>query len=229
MNCNTSYYLNFKEIVMLRICLLFFLSFVICADQHAVTTKGKEVLLKKDGTWNYITAKKDLKKVGFRKAKWGMSLKQVQRREKKKLMAKRKGALLYQDSISGMKADIGYIFVLNKLVRGVYMFSVEHSNQNDYISDFKKLKRILTKKYGKPISDKTYWENNHYKDRYERWGMAISLGYLSYYTRYQVGDTEVLLVLNGENYKISLAIEYTSKKLGKLEDIEKEKSDHEKL
>lgn len=115
------------------------------------------------------------------------------------------------------------------LVRGIYLFSERHTNQNDYISDYKTLKKSLTKKYGKPKSSKSYWLNDLYKDNYQQWGMAVSKGDLTYYTHFKTDDTEIVLALSGDNYKIDLRIEYQSIKLGKLEHAEKEKKNQDKL
>jgi hypothetical protein len=42
-----------------------------------------------------------------------------------------------------------YIFAGDKLTRAKYSIIEEHSNKNDYISDYKAIKELLTKKYGK--------------------------------------------------------------------------------
>jgi hypothetical protein len=85
------------------------------------------------------------------------------------------------------------------------------------------LKEFLVKKYGKPIKDSQLWKNDLYRDEYKDWGFAVSLGHLVYFADWETPNTHISLALYGENYEITLAIEYQSKKLKKLEEKEKEK------
>jgi len=55
--------------------------------------------------------------------------------------------------VGGFDATATYYFTDSVLVGGSYQFNVEHSNGNLYITDFKKIKGILTESYGKPIHD----------------------------------------------------------------------------
>ena len=85
------------------------------------------------------------------------------------------------------------------------------------------MKEILTKKYGKPIEDKQYWKKDLYKNDYQDWGFAISLGHLSYFATWQTNTTDIFLGLYGDNYKINLGVEYESIQLKVLEEKAKEK------
>ena len=115
------------------------------------------------------------------------------------------------------------------------MFTHSHSNENDYILDFNKLKEILTKKYGKPIEDERLWKNDLYRDDPQYWGFAISLGHLIYLATWETPATDttdttiITLLLNGENFEIMFCIEYLSKNLHKLEEKAIEKKSLEEL
>jgi len=208
----------------LIILLSIFSSTVVFADQTAITEDGKKVLLKDDGTWEYVKEepkKEDL--YDFRKTNWGMTKAQVKKTEKSKLVNEDENLLVYQGTVSGLDCLIVYIFAEGKLVRAKYIFTKTHSNKNDYISDFNTLKEVLTKKYGKPVKDSHIWKNDLYRDDYQYWGFAVSLGHLVYFADWETSNTNLSLALYGENFEITLAIEYQSKKLKKLEEKAKEK------
>ena len=159
----------------------------------------------------------------FRKSEWGASKAQVKNDENLKLLQEDDNILAYQSTVLGLDALIGYIFTDNKLTRGKYIFQEKHSNKSDFISDYESLKRILTKKYGEPNEDKTIWKNDLYKDDYEDWGTAISIGHLLYYATWETEKSEITLMLSGENYKIDLLIEFGSVELKDYEEKVKEK------
>jgi len=113
----------------------------------------------------------------------------------------------------------------NKLTRSKYVFEEEHSNLNDYIVDYGMLKGFLNKKYGNYSNkDDAYWLNDLYKDDLQQRGFAISLGQLFYQSNWPTQKTNIDLLLSGENYKISLVIEYESKQFKNLEQKLKEKN-----
>jgi hypothetical protein len=149
----------------------------------------------------------------FRKTNWGMSKEQVKATEDKKPDFEADDRLFYNLKINGDDYICVYRFLEDKLYSGSYRFTVKHVNKNRYIDDYKELKEILTKKYGKLISDEIKWKNDLYKDNKSEWGMAISVGDLEYWTYWETSTTEICLLLTGDNYKITLDIHYYSKKL----------------
>ena len=106
-----------------------------------------------------------------------------------------------------------YYFLEDKLYHSAYGFTGEHTNNNDYIYDYKELKESLTQKYGKPIYDEVTWGNDLYKSDKQEWGFAISLGHLMYLASWETPTTIIALTLKGDNYKIDLLIVYDSKEL----------------
>ncbi len=159
----------------------------------------------------------------FRKTKWGMSIAQVKSSEPLKVVKEDKDLLVYKTIVIGKNVFLVYIFVDNQLVRARYVLAESHTNKNDFISDYNDFKEILTKKYGKPKQDETFWRNDLYKDDYYHWGTAISLGHLVYLSSWETQDTEITLILTGENYDISCIVEYSSKKLREIEKKAQEK------
>jgi hypothetical protein len=203
---------------------------IISAEETVINSRGETVLLKDDNTWKVITINNsDIAEKNFRKSAWGMSVEQVKATETSKPKFEDSKLLVYSDSVSGLSVDVAYIFVNNKLIRTKYVVSEKHSNKTDYIDDYKKLKTSLSNKYSKPVSDKQYWKNDLYKSDSSEWGMAVSIGHLSYFCSWENANSSILLYLTGDNYVINLGIEYSSKQLSKIEDTENQKATTEKL
>jgi hypothetical protein len=173
-----------------------------------------------------ILSKNKVSKYNFRKTIWGMNPKEVRLQEKGEPGFVQENALGYQKKLLGFETYVMYVFAKNKLFRAKYALIEKHSNKNSYISDFNTLKESLIKKYGKSKNDKVYWLNDLYKDDYSHWGMAISIGHLSYYTTWETDETTIILYLTGDNYQINLGIEYTSKK---LEGLQKANNDNKAM
>ena len=167
----------------------------------------------------------------FRKTKWGMSEAEVKASEGSQPQAGPKSPsfdniLIYQGNVANLTAFCAYKFVSNQLVETAYVFTEEHSNLNLYISDYNKIKEILTGKYGQPTSDRTVWKNNLYRDDPDRYWMAVAKGDLAYGSSWTTPTTTILLTLTGDNYNISMILSYQSINLKSLIQS-KEKSSHE--
>jgi len=199
-------------------------------SQVATTRAGKEVLIKSDGTWEYVklSAPKNVQ-FEFRKTNWGASKSKVKASEKFKLQQEETNALFYEGHVASLPVLLAYVFVNDKLVRAKYIFTQEHSNKNSHIIDFDSIKDELSKKYGVPKSDDTLWRNDLYKDDYSNWGLAIAVGHLIYATQWETDSTKLGLFLKGDNYEISLVAEYISKELEALEDNLKSKKTQDDL
>lgn len=192
-------------------------------EYKSISGEIKEIPIVKK-IYEYYT-KEDLnEEYTFRKTTWGMTREQVKSAEVGRVLYDTENTLVYEGAIAELDCNILYVFTGGKLVRAKYWITEEHSNRNDYIVDYDiLLKKALTKKYGQPISDEQIWKNDLYKDNYQDWGFAVSIGHLSYWTRWQTLQTEIFLDLRGDNYNIILETQYTSKELRELEEKEKEK------
>lgn len=207
------------------------------AMEKAITESGKNITIFDNGSWlldentkNKITNKNNYSSNaqtnGFRGMDWGNSKEFIIQNEKLELKVKKENSIAYGGEISGSKFIIAYLFTSNnKLSRGKYISMENHSNKNKFISDFENLKEILTKKYGKPLEDNEIWFNDLYKNSYEDWGMAISVGHLSYSSRWETSDSGIVILLDGNNFKTRLAVEYTSNEFYPLESKEIEKKE----
>lgn len=210
----------------LLVCCLLGLAFIhtLYSQTTATTEDGKKVLLKPDGTWEYIredTSSSD--HYTFRKTTWGMTKEQVKKTENSESIQEDDEILAYKGTVADLDCIIGYVFADGKLVRTKYRVLETHTNRNDYISDYNSLKKILTEKYAKPKDDKTVWKNDLYRTDRTEWGFAVSLGHLVYYCKWENNESDIILYLHGENYEISLDVEYSSKALKGLEEKKKKK------
>jgi hypothetical protein len=171
--------------------------------------------------------------IDIRSARWGMTPKQVKASEKSKPKHEStegfRTFLLYSDTLRGLDATVGFVFVKNQLVRVKYLISEKHMNQTDYVTDYHTLMEALSEKYGAPSKDETLWKNDLYRDDFSEWGMAVAVGHLVKYAQWHAPRTEITLILKGDNFDITLAIEYSSVELHSLEENAAEKEEEDKL
>jgi hypothetical protein len=152
-------------------------------------------------------------KYDFRKTNWGMSKEQVKATEDKKPDLEDDTLIAYKVKIDAKDFVCVYNFLEDKLYHSGYCFVGEHINENLYIDDYEELKETLTKKYGKPKTEKVIWKNDLYKNDKSEWGFAISLGDLVYVAQWETSTTIIGLYLSGDNYEIGLNLFYDSKEL----------------
>ena len=201
----------------------------IAAETIARTNEGRTVVLRDDGTWvfsNDIGAPAD---GAFGAIPWGSARKSVMKTtgvEPGYLGGQLTGR---ETGLLGLDFLTFYYFSDDKLVRGRYVLSGEHSNQNDFIQDYQEIKAALETKYGPPETDEIIWRNEGYRDDANQYGYAISLGQLTYKADWEGEDTDITLQLSGDNYKITVFLEYTSNALRHLEERDRRATIDEKL
>ena len=183
---------------------------------------GQDTTATKDGA----TGKAD-----FRKASWGMSREQVKILETNFTNSSEKeNYIAYNTQLAGIDCSLFYYFTIdNELFEGGFVFTEEHSNLNDHINDFTKLKKLLEIKYGTPTLDKQVWKNDLFKDNYSRWGIAMSAGQMAYLASWETNTTIVRMILGGDNAEIKFTLKYASKQRKSLEEDKKQKKILEEL
>jgi Protein of unknown function (DUF3157) len=207
------------------------------AAQSATTEAGKRVILKDDGTWTYVPAESESKKktsdatatCDIRRVNWGVGAKDVKQSEICKIIQDGSNTICFSTTISNLKADLIYIFIDDRLSRVQYVFTEKHFNQNLYHADFARISKLLEKKYGKPLEDRTIWLNDAFRNMPEEMGTAISIGHLYYGKQWETERTTIILMLYGDNHKINHVIEYSSKALQAMEKEHREKSELDDL
>lgn len=154
----------------------------------------------------------------FRKTNWGMNKEQVKVTEDKKPGFETDTMLSYEVTISGKDSKCDYFFLEDKLYSSGYFFTGEHISKNlytNYINEYIELRKLLTKKYGKPKMDiYGLWLSSQYKDSPSFWALAICAGHLVYAAEWETSTTKIHLRLSGDDYKIiKLILSYHSKDL----------------
>lgn len=157
---------------------------------------------------------------GYKNAKWGMAKEQV-KSSFPDMMFKDEGKMTYfLSKIAEEDVMIGFDFVDNKLYLVVIGFQISTMNKDVYISKFNKFEELLIKKYGDPDQRVRRGSTNRYTSDAD----AISMGEGVYFDTWKTPESEVSLLLTGDNFELNLGIRYQSIELGK----EKEKLDKEK-
>jgi hypothetical protein len=169
----------------------------------------------------------------FRKVVWGMSPSEVKAREvQKPVFEKDQGSkriVAYSDRIVGLECAVYYIFIGEQLVRTKYLVLEDHSNKSEYLLDFTALEKALTEKYGKPTKQETLWKNELFRTEPHQWGLAVSAGHLMKYSSWETARTVISIIIKGDNYKVSLEVEYSGKILSELEESADKKEQEGKL
>lgn len=168
----------------------------------------------------------EVKPGDFRNAKWGFSKQQVKNSESSNFVDENDRLIVYKGKIADLNSQIVFCFINDTLCSAVYMIDEKHSNSNDYITNFKSLKDLLTEKYGEPKLDKMVWKNSLLKDDAEEYGLAVSSGHLVYVADWQTELTDIRLSLSGDNFTSSLAIMYESRE---YKNFAEQKEKEEKL
>ncbi len=150
-------------------------------------------------------------KVFLEATEWGMSSNQLKRIEGQPAhLGESQGYQIigYQKEILERDCLIGFYFSNDRLKGAKLSFLEQHTNKNQNIADFKRIKDLMVQKYGRPIEDKISWEDVTHKENISEWGNAIGMGHLEYVSRWSTRKTEVLLRLFGGEDEISLEVTY---------------------
>ena len=151
----------------------------------------------------------------FRQATWGMSQKEVQTIEGSEgeiLDGSKSNRVIlgFEHSIAGFPTIIGYSFLNDELVQGVYMFSKDHVQGTIYLEDYAAIQALLEKKYGQPKSKEDQWRAETYRQMPGHRDTAIALEQLTVLAVWKTDSTRIVHRLYGENLKIRHGITYQS-------------------
>ena len=155
----------------------------------------------------------------FDEMTWGLSKKQILEMEGRPLAQKKtKGldVMTYEQKLINLDCSIEYIFAANKLSRTRFSFTTEYLDKNTYLEDYQKVKNALVQKFGRPLEETMDWQDATFKDDFEAWGEAVSLGHVELSSRWLTPQTEILAVLAGKDEEINLTVEYSGLRLKEL-------------
>jgi hypothetical protein len=174
----------------------------------------------------------------FREAHWGMTKAQVLATESGQPSEIRDSdgeavdgeMVVRYDSLKleGLDASAVYIFAKDKLVRAKYLLEVQHENLNEFIADYHAVEPGLKHTFGEPASQKAIWLDDSTQEERKAYldqdralpenifpsdrnvGLAVSLGHLKLYTRWNDGRTEATHALTGADGVVTHQIEFRS-------------------
>lgn len=118
--------------------------------------------------------------------------------------------VIFDTTVGGYKCEADYFLVDDKFANGAYFLKEEHSNIEQYYSDYKDLIQKYTDKYGDPLYNTGEWIGDSlYKDKPEKYGMAVGKGDLKLSARWEAEDGSAIeFLMTGDNFDIVTRIDY---------------------
>jgi hypothetical protein len=145
-------------------------------------------------------------KYDFRKTRWGMTKQEVINSERG--LRDYNNQLTKEDIINGLSVFVFYEFDNNILVGGHYIFNVEHTISNLYISDYNNINSALDSKYGAQFKYEETWNSDLFKNKPNKRGLALSIGAVSYYTSWKTNRSYIVHQMTGDDDYILHLISY---------------------
>ena len=107
-------------------------------------------------------------------------------------------AYLADDYVGGLKVEVAYIFVAEKLKAGAYEFKEKHSSNNLYHQDFLTVSEILNKKY--EMERKEEWNKTAWKNNPDYIGYALAMGDVEITETYENEDTYIVHSISSDGF-----------------------------
>jgi len=168
----------------------------------------------------------------FRKTTWGMTPAQVMASESAKrhnVRISKPETIVQYDRVNfaGLSGRLLYMFADDKLVRAKFLFNAEHSDEDEFIGDFRMVEPFLLERYGKASSDRAIWENDETQQEPKSYldqdraaatgifpsdknvGLAVALGHLKLFTERASGHTKVVHAMTGSDHRVTHQVEFS--------------------
>lgn len=144
----------------------------------------------------------------FRQGYWGDSMEEIMKKEGRADEFDIEGIYSFKTYVAGMECMCAYRFTDDRFTSGKYIFT--NVNSDKCVSNYDRLVRLLTKKYGEPYrndkkSDATYYDQQWFSE-----GELVEKGDMSFMASWNTGFSVIFLSLDGEQDMIFLSIEYYS-------------------
>jgi hypothetical protein len=149
----------------------------------------------------------------IRNSSWGDSISAVKLNEKvdfKDVSTDGITILYYDTEVGGLSVSIAFLFINDKLFKVRYLFDEEHADEDGYLTDYLSVKKLLDSKYGDSDTQQR-WNNDLYKSDTQKYGFATSIGHVVFQDDHENEKTNIIHVLQGDNYKIKHVVDYLSK------------------
>ena len=143
---------------------------------------------------------------------WGVPPDDVIKYEKVILFQEVDGALFFVDDINGIKTLISYEFDQGRLWRVTYDFQKQdYPEPQKVIDDYVAMEILLNKRYGEPLKKTALWKDDYYKNKHNRWGLAVYNGHLELGMLWQDERTDAIMTLKAEDYDYKFRVVHTSR------------------
>lgn len=153
-------------------------------------------------------------KADFRNVNWGVNPEEVKSAETEELVDTSDDGITYATTLSGYDVTLAYFFNDDgQLYQAMYVLDEKHSSDNLYLSDYEALQRGLTEKYGDPDEEKDVWLDDLYKDNPQKYGFAVAVGHYVRKSCWNLDNTEIDLIIMGDNFDITVAVQYKSNEI----------------
>ena len=154
----------------------------------------------------------------FRRTRWGMTAEEVISSESNlKPIEKSENLIKYKTQVLGNNVELVYRFVQNKLTGSLYTINENYLNSQHFINSYRKFKAALSQKYGPAKVEETNWQNESLRKISSKKGLALSLGYVEFYSSWETPETTISCSLKEENYYILCSVVYRSKEISGLQ------------
>jgi hypothetical protein len=155
---------------------------------------------------------------GYKKARWGMSTREVQRvfpAARRAPGGKKMDGLAMTDSVGGRQAHVLLGFAKGALA--VVAANIEPrspSKPQGYVEDYDEMQEKLTKKYG-AAEVSVRWSDDALKDKPHLLAVAVAMGHADLQSVWWTGESMIVLSLEGENRRPKLRLVYSSNRLSR--------------
>lgn len=129
----------------------------------------------------------------FRSADWGMTMTEVKNLHQGEIPAnQRKTMVNYEGKLAGLDVLIFYRFdELGRLYQAGYEGNSAHSDNNNYVTDYNHLNRLLRQRYPESEQPVQVWNNRLFEDKPDHWGRAVASGHLTYQWSHATGTSRI--------------------------------------
>ncbi len=193
---------------------------IVEGGSQAAAAAGEEVIETEEETEEQMLLDPINPEYDFKTFCWGDSEEDVRAVEGDDIFDTDKAAgydayyIAYDTTVVEVPVYLVYIFSDDGLMQVRYLFKQRHSDKTKYINDFKKIEKEITKKYGEPVRSGENWDTERHEEFYaDDLGKALTYGYLTYDTSYDLPRTTIDLTMDADNYEISTYLIYQSKEL----------------
>lgn len=145
----------------------------------------------------------------FRKIPWGASKEQVLKSDPSTRKETGEDYLVLTDELGDYSVDITYFFWRGYFIKGTYQTTDSFNDFAGYYEQYTMFKEGLTKKYGRPRIDiKGNWSDVTYKNRPDKWQIALANGHLEYFAIWQKDNIVISIKLGSIDNSPSVKLEY---------------------